>query len=192
MDLIRRRCPPKRNNKHYDEMNNRAQTSRSVPLNKCGNVLLVARKEVRDFVTRPELFSLLMWLPSLVVSSLLSPVPSVGQRTFSPAAFQRAGLLRISSRQPSPRRSIDPTDERRRCRDLFYVSEANGPTSPFPQYARKIREAGASRAGEKAASWISRINRKSSSCASCSLTRVLFRELLFYLDLYLRRLERMS
>lgn len=83
------RCPPKRRDKHYNEIDNRTQTSRSVPLNKSTWKHIAARKEVRDFVTRPELFSLLMWLPSLVVSSLLSPVPSVGQRTFSPAAFQR-------------------------------------------------------------------------------------------------------
>lgn len=94
-------------------------------------------KEVRDFITRPELFSLLMWLPSPVVSSPFSR-SSVGQRTFSPAAFQRAprasAASNFSMRRPFPRRSIDPTAG---CRDLFYVSEANGPASPFPQFARK-------------------------------------------------------
>lgn len=90
-------------------MDNRAQTQ-SDPLNKSTWKLLMDRKEVRDFVTRPELFSLLMWLPSLVSPFSRS---SVGQRTFSSAAFQRAPRVCFEFlRRSHPREDLlIPTDE---------------------------------------------------------------------------------
>lgn len=72
---------------------------------------------------------------------------------------------------------------------IFSVSEANGPTSSFPQYVRKIH---------KPNQWddgflgISHINRKSSRMHHAIYTYVLFCELLllFYLNLYSRMLAR--
>jgi len=82
-------------------------------------------------------------------------------------------LLRISSRRGShPREDLsircDAMDGGRRCRDLSYMSEANGPTSSFPQYVRKIHKS--SQRGDGDFLGISHINRKSSRiCASCDL-----------------------
>lgn len=186
MNLIRRRRTAGRCDKHYDEMDNRAQTPRSdVPLNKSTWKRLVARKEVRDFVTRPELFSLLMWLPSLVVSRL-SFLPFVSRPADILAGrfpTRAARLLRISSRQPSPRRSIDP--RRARTAEMqgpFLRVRGERPRVPVSAIRSKnSRGRDAARREpsrrKEAASWISRINPH--VCIMRSM-RLLFCELLRY------------
>lgn len=98
------------------------------------------------------------YVAPLLSRRLASPFSrsSVGQRTFSPAAFQRARrsrLLRISSRQLFPRRSIDPSDGWRDA-GTFSTCSYRGerprvPVSAIRSEGKKTREASMPRTGGK-------------------------------------------
>lgn len=127
----------KRSDKLYDETDNRAHADAaiSVPLNKRTWKCSTERSSRFRNAARALFSSYVAPFSRRLVSPFSRS--SVGQRGHSHRPLSNARLLRISS--PSPRRSIDPTDGGD-AGTFSTCSEANGPTSPFPQYVRKIRE----------------------------------------------------
>lgn len=150
---------PKKSNKLYDEISCRRDASRrlvpSSKITKKTSGYMNSERRARDFITRPELFSLLMWLPSLVVSRL-SFLPFVSRPAdilvgrFPTSRRRRAASVSDFFVATTILAKIYRSDVDGRMQESsLRVRKANGPASPFPQYARKNRGVSVSRARAK-------------------------------------------